>query len=90
MPGRCTLTTTDFPGGQAGDVGLADRGRRQRRPVELGEDLVDVGTELGLQHSGDVIGGHRLDPVLQRGQVGAHVGRAGDRRAVAAIWPSLM
>ena len=38
MPGRCTLTTTASPVMQPRPMGLADRRRGERLPVELGED----------------------------------------------------
>ena len=37
-------------GAQPGAVGLADRRRGERLPVELREHLLDVGAELGLEH----------------------------------------
>ena len=55
-------------------MGLSDRGRRQRLPLELGEQPLEVVTELGTEHGGDVVargGGH---PVLQQGELGTHVG----------------
>ena len=39
MPGRCTLTTTRSPVPQLRAVGLTDRRRGERLPVELGEHL---------------------------------------------------
>ena len=60
---------------QSGDVGLADRGRGERLPVELLEDVLDVVTQLGLEHRSDLLDRLRLDSVLEPGQLGADLGR---------------
>ena len=53
MPGRWTLTTTASPVRSRRPVGLADRRRGERLPVELGEHVVDRAAELGLEHRRD-------------------------------------
>ena len=64
-----------FAGAQAGAIRLADRCRRERLPVELDEDLVDIDAELGFQHRAHTFDRHGRDLVLQSGELGRHLGR---------------
>jgi hypothetical protein len=59
---------------EASGVGLGDRSRRQRFPVELGEHVVGIRAQLGGQHVPDPIGGFGAHPVLQPDQLAADVG----------------
>ncbi len=54
-----------------GPVGLADRGGRERLPVEVGEHGVDRVAELGLEHRLDVLGGLSGHAILQLGELAA-------------------
>jgi hypothetical protein len=73
--GALDLDHDDLAGGQAGHVGLADGGGRQRRPVEVGEHLLHRPAQLGFDHLPDAVGGFGRHPVGQAGQLGADVRR---------------
>ena len=91
MPGRWTFTTTASPVCSTRQVGLTDRRRGQRLPVELGEHLVDVDDRA--RPRSDSRGCRRSAPA-RRGSAAwpARRTRPGGIRStrVAAICPSLM
>ena len=60
---------------QTRPIRLTDGRGRQRLPVEFEEDLLDVGTELGLEHESHVVDGRGRDAILQRRELGADLGR---------------
>ena len=73
--GPLDLDDDALAGAQPGPVGLADRGRGERLPVELGEDVVDVAPSSASSTGRDALARLRRHPVLQLGQLGADVGR---------------
>ena len=69
-------------------VGLSDRRRGDRLPIELGEHLVDGRAQLALEHRADPVRRRGRHTVLQLGQLVADL-RGMRSTRVAAIWPSL-
>ena len=74
MPGRCTLTTTSSPVRSTGrwvwPIDAAASGSHSNSAK-----TASIVAELGLEHGGDALAGLGRHPVLQRGQLLAHVGR---------------
>ena len=86
--GTLDLDHDRLAGAEPGAVGLADRGRGERFPVELREHLVDRLSQLGLEDG--------LDPLDHSGRtrfwsLASSAASSGEMRStlVAAIWPSL-
>ena len=75
ISGRWIFTDDPLAGAQPGRVGLADRRRGERLPVELGEHLVDRGAELRLEHRLDRLARLGRDVVLELGQLIGDSGR---------------
>ena len=73
--GPLHLDDDRLAGVQPRPVGLADRGRGERLPVELGEDLVDGRAQLRLEDRGDALPRLGRHAVLQLGQLVAELGR---------------
>ena len=63
-------------------VGLTDRRGREWLPVELGEDLLDLGTELGFEHRLHLLHRDRRDPVLQGAELARRSRGARSRRGL--------
>ena len=72
--GPLHLDDDRLPRPQPRAIGLTDRRRGQRLPVELGEDVLDTVAELGFQHRLDLVDRLRGYPVLQSCELGAHLG----------------
>ena len=62
-----------FAGAQPRQVGLADRRRRERLPVELREQRLESRSELGLEHFGDPLARFGRYVLLETGELGADV-----------------
>ena len=77
VPDAGTLDLHDdgFTGSQPGAMRLTDRRRRQRFPLELGEDALDGVAQLGFQDLADGFGVGGRDAVLQLRQLVGDLGR---------------